>query len=129
MGTRTEPTLVERESEKSSKYGRLVLVASKQYTDGKRGTLPTFVPFVVSDLGELAPSAVDLQEWLVNQYRLRCIKLGPRSDGCTTSDLVRSFRHRLKIGVQTAIAAGLGSMIQAAGLPWGGSAALSGLIN
>ena len=86
---------------------------------GKRSTLPTFVPFVVSDFGELAPAAIDLQEWIVNQYSVRCIKLGRRADGCSTDDLVRSFRHRFKIGVQMAIATGLGAMIQAAGQPWG----------
>ena len=76
------------------------MIAAKQHLDGKRSTLPAFVPFVVSDFGELAPVAVDLQEWIVNQYRIRCVKLGRRSDGCSTDELVRSFRHRFKIGVQ-----------------------------
>ena len=111
------PTLLDREAEKSSKYGRLVMIAAKQHLDGKRSTLLAFVPFVVSDFGELAPAAIDLQEWIVNQYRLRCIKLGRRDDGCSTDDGVRSFRHRLKTGIQMAIATGLG---EAAGQPWGG---------
>ena len=73
----------------------------------------------LSDLGELAPAAVELQEWLVNQFRLRCVKLGHRADGCSTDELVRSFRHKFKVGVQMAVASGIGSMIQAAGQPWG----------
>ena len=81
--------------------------------------MPSFTPFVVSDFGEIAPSAMDLQEWIVEQFRRRCVKLGRRADGCSTSDLVRQFRHKFKVGIQMAIATGLGSMIQAAGQPWG----------
>ena len=114
------PTLLGRETEKCSKYGRLV----KQHADGKRSSSPVFAPFVVSDFGELAPAAVELQEWLVNQYRRRCTKLGHRADGCSTNALVQQFRHKLKIGIQTAVAAGLGNMIQAAGQPWGDCLAL-----
>ncbi len=114
------PALLEREAGKSAKYSRLVMVAAKQHLDGKRSSIPVFTPFAVSDFGELSPTAVGLQEWLVNQYRKRCIKQGRRSDGCSTEELVQQFRHRLKIGVQLAVAAGLGNMIQAAGLSWGG---------
>ena len=81
---------------------------------------PSYLPFVVSDFGELAPAAIDLQEWLVNQFCIRCVKLGRRADGCSTDDLVRQFRHRFKIGIQMAVASGLGAMILAAGQPWGG---------
>ena len=45
---------------------------------------------------------------------------GRRADGLSTSELVRQFRHRFKVGAQLAIAAGLGAMIQGAGQPWGG---------
>lgn len=96
------------------------MVAKKQHVDGKRNSLPTFAPFVVSDFGELAPAAVDLQEWIVDQFRKKCIKNGARADGCSTVDLVRQFRHKFKVSVQFAMAAGLGAMIQAAGQPWGG---------
>ena len=95
------------------------MIAAKQHMDGKRSTLPVFVPFVVSDFGELAPDAIDLQKWLVNQFRLRCIKLGRRPDGCSTDELVRHFRHRFKVDMQLAIATGMGCMIQSAGQPWG----------
>jgi len=97
-----------------------MLVAKKQHSEGKRISIPKFHPFVVSDCGELAPRAYDLQEWLVEQYRLKCAKAGPRADGCTAPDLVREFRHKLKVAVQVAVAAGLGSMICAAGQPWQG---------
>jgi hypothetical protein len=114
------PTLLARETEKVEKYSRLLMVATKQHSDGKRTSLPTFAPFVVSDLGELAPAAVSLQEWLVDQYRRKLLKYGARADGCSTADLVRTFRHKFKTGIQLAMAAGIGAMIQAAGQPWGG---------
>jgi len=114
------PTLIRRELDKADKYSRLVLVAKKQHSEHKRTSIPKFLPFVVSDCGELAPRAYDLQEWLVDQFRLKCAKEGRRSDGCTTADLVREFRHKLKVAVQLAVAAGLGAMICAAGQPWQG---------
>ena len=94
-------------------------MASKQFVDGKRSSRPAFTPFVVSDLGELGPSAIDLQEWIVEQYRRKLVKMGRRNDGCSTADLVRKFRHSFKVAIQLAMASGLGSMIQAAGQPWG----------
>ena len=114
------PILVSRESLKSEKYSRLVMVATKQHADGRRASLPSFSPFIVSDLGELAPAATGLQEWIVEQYRLKLKKQGRRDDGCSTSDLVRKFRHKFKVGIQLAIASGLGAMIHSAGQPWGG---------
>jgi hypothetical protein len=114
------PTLIDREAQKVEKYSRLLMVAAKQHVEGKRISLPTFAPFAVSDFGELSPAATDLQDWIVEQYRRKLAQNPRRSDGCSTSDLVRQFRHKLKISVQLAIASGLGAMIQAAGQPWKG---------
>jgi hypothetical protein len=74
--------------------------------------------FAVSDYGELAPTASDLQEWLVNQFRSKCEREGKPADGCKTLDRVRDFRHRLRVGVQMAIAAGCGEMLCRAGRAW-----------
>ncbi len=95
------------------------MAATKQHTDGKRSSLPKFSPFVVSDFGELSPAATELQEWLVDQYRVKLKKDGRRDDGCSNAELVRQFRHKFKVTVQLAIASGLGAMIQAGGQPWG----------
>ena len=114
---RPSPTLLSREADKMDKYGRMVIIATKQQLDGKRSTLPVFVPFVVSDFGELAPQAIVLQEWIVGQYRRKCVNQGKRSNGTSTDELVRRFRHRFKMTVQFAVAAGVGNMIQAAGHP------------
>ena len=77
------PTLIDREAKKVEKYSRLIMVAKKQHTDRKRFSLPTFTPFAVSDVGELSPAAMDLQEWIVEQYRRKCAKDKSRKDGCS----------------------------------------------
>jgi hypothetical protein len=114
------PTMLRRELDKTEKYSRLILVAKKQQAQGKRISIPKFIPFVISDCGELSPQAYELQEWLVEQFRRKCAKAGHRADGCNAADLVRDYRHRLKLAVQVAVAAGLGAMINAAGQPWKG---------
>ena len=80
------------------------------------------MPFIVSDCGEVAPIAIELQEYLVDCYKRRCTKEGKRADGCKVLDLVRNFRDRFKLSIQVAIAAGLGGMINAAGQHWDPSA-------
>ena len=44
------PALLDREALKVEKYSRLVMVAKKQHADKKRFSLPTFIPFAVSDI-------------------------------------------------------------------------------
>ena len=95
-----------------------MLVAKKQAAEGKRRQAPTFSTFAVSNYGEIAPVALDLQEWIVHQFRVKCEKDGARDDGCKVIDLTREFRHRLRIGVQLA-AAGCGEMLCRAGAAWG----------
>ncbi len=73
----------------------------------------------MSDFGDLSPSAIDLQEWIVTSYAKKCELDGPRADGCCTADLVRSFRQRFKLDVQLAVAAGFGGMLLTAGQPFG----------
>ncbi len=116
----SSPAMLHRETDKVKKYSRLVTVAKKQKVDGTRTSVPTFYPFVVSSCGELAPKAYEVQEWLVIQYKRKCVKEGRRRDGRTTTELVRDFRHRLKMAVQTAAAVGIGLMIQNAGVAWRG---------
>ena len=69
------PSLLAREVEKADMYGHIVVIAAKQHLDGKRSTLPTFTPFIASDYGEIAPQAIVFQEWLVNQFRLKCSRM------------------------------------------------------
>ena len=113
------PLLVQRTTAKLSKYSRLVLVAKKQTAEKKRKQVPQFTAFAMSDYGELAPSASDLLEWIVQQFRVKCEKIGKRTDGVPTLELVRDFRRKLYAGVQFAVAAGCGEMLCRAGQAWG----------
>jgi len=112
------PILLERTTAKNEKYARLLLVAKKQTAEKKRKQAPVFATFAVSDYGEMAPVATELQEWVVNQYRIKIEQEGKRDDGCKLADLVRSFRNRLRIGIQMAIASGCGEMLCRAGQAW-----------
>ena len=47
-----------------------------------------------------------------------------RADGLTVPELVRTFRHHLKISIQFAVASGIGAMIVAAGHPYQGIGSL-----
>ena len=116
------PSLLKKEAEKTHKYSRLIIVAKRQTTEKKRSKTPLFAPFIVSSFGDLAPQAVEVQEWLVAAYARNCERLGPRSDGYSTAELVRSFRQRFKLNVQLAVAAGTGQMLIAAGQPHGNEA-------
>jgi hypothetical protein len=108
------PTVIIKEAAKREKYKRIMLVAKKQLSEGKRVVMPTFHPFIVSDCGELGPAAVQLQEWLVGCFRTK-VMTADRFDGFKVNDLVRDFRKRFKLSVQLALASGLGGMILTAG--------------
>jgi hypothetical protein len=124
MRSDPSPSLLSRQALKTEKYSRLMFVAGKQFRDGKRCSMPTFVPFAVSNLGELSPAAVELHDWISDQFRLKCIKEGARADGCNAPELVNAFRRKLRARTLFAVAAGIGSMICNAGLPWGPSSFL-----
>ena len=113
------PTVVAKEIDKREKYSRLLLVTKRQHAEGKRSSAPTFSPFLMSDFGEFSPAATELIDWLVDRFKAKCIRDGPRTDGLSTQEMIRAFRHKIKIGALLGIAAGFGSMLQAAGLPWG----------
>ena len=93
-------------------------MAKKQTKEKKRRQVPVFSTFAMSDYGELAPAALELQEWLVSQFRAKCEATPKRDDGLKPLDLVRDYRFRLQLGVQLALAAGFGEMCYRAGKPW-----------
>jgi len=113
------PTLATKEKQKTEKYSRLLLVTKKQYSQRKRKQAPSFSPFAIADNGELGQSAMALQEWLVDKYRKQLVaETTPRLDGSTPQQLIRSFRHNLKLSVQFALAAGVGAVLNSTGLAW-----------
>ena len=46
-------------------------------------------------------------------------KAGARADGVNPLEIVREFKHKLRVGIQMAIAAGSGEMFHSAGQPFG----------
>ena len=82
------PTLVALERKKREKYSRLVMIARKQFNEGKRRALPEFMPFALANNGELAPEALVLQEWIVEKFRLKRQAEGSRPDGFSVNQLV-----------------------------------------
>ena len=112
----SSPILLERTTAKNEKYSRLLWIAKKQAQQKKRKQAPQFSTFCVSDFGELSPSAIILLDWLVDQRRSLA---AARADGLKPLDIVRVFKHKLRIGIQMAIAAGSGEMFYGAGQPWG----------
>ena len=95
-------------------------IAKKQTQQKKRQQAPQFSAFCVSDFGELSPSAFTLIDWLVDKRRSLAEREERRADGLKPLDLVRQFKHNLRMGIQMAIAAGSGEMFRAAGQPWVG---------
>jgi len=115
--TEPSPMLIVREAEKTKKYSKLVSIARKQANDNGSAFAPVFLPFVVADSGELSPAARNLVDWLVLKFK-QCHRRRKRTDGLLVKDLTKSFRHKLTVSLQFAIAAGLGSMLLNAGQPW-----------
>lgn len=108
------PTILKKELAKNEKYQRLILIAKKQFSERKRSVAPVFMPFVVSDCGEVGPVGNMLQEWLVACYS-RKLAATQSWDGVKPKDKIRDFRRRFRLLIQFAMAAGLGGMINAAG--------------
>jgi hypothetical protein len=57
------PAVAAREKLKRDKYAILVAIAAKQTAEYKRSATPAIAPFILSDNGEMGPSANELQEW------------------------------------------------------------------
>ncbi len=61
--------LMEAHQGKLDRYSLLAAMAQRQILDGLRTAAPLILPVVVSTHGEFCPGTVQLQEWLVQQYR------------------------------------------------------------
>lgn len=112
------PIVLERAAAKVEKYARIIWIAKKQAQQKKRRQAPVFSAFCVSDFGELSPSAFNMLDWLVDKRRSLAEQAGPRADGVKPLEIVCQFKHRLRMDIQMAIAAGSGEMFRAAGQAW-----------
>ena len=110
------PALAEREREKVAKYSRLMLLAELHYRQRLRPNVPAFVPFAVSTTGDISPGGAGLMSWLCAKHRDLCERDGPRADGLSVKELVLSYRRRLSMAVQFAVAAGMGEIMRTVGV-------------
>ena len=109
--------LLEEYRIKLDRYALLAAIAQRQLLDGMRPVAPLVLPVVVSTHGEFCPGAVELQEWLVEKYRLRLLLEGPRDDGEALEDLTACFRRELRASLLIAMIRGTSASLNAAGLP------------
>jgi hypothetical protein len=109
--------LLEEHRIKLDRYALLAAIAQRQLLDGMRPVAPLLLPVVVSTHGEFCPGAVELQEWLVEKYRLRLLLEGPRDDGEALEDLTACFRRELRASLLIAMIRGTSASLNAAGLP------------
>ena len=94
-------------------------MVQRQILDGLRTAVPLILPVVVvSTHGEFCPGTVQLQEWLVEQYRARLRLEGARDDGEKEDDLITSFRCELRAALLVATAKGTAEMLAVAGRPF-----------
>ena len=68
--------------------------------------------------GEFCPGTVQLQEWLVGQYRARLRLEGERDDGMGEDELTTAFRCELRAALLVATAKGTAQMLAVAGRPF-----------
>ncbi len=109
--------LLEEYRIKIDRYALLAAIAERQLLDDMRPVAPLVLPVVVSTHGEFCPGAVELQEWLVEKYRLRLLLEGPRDDGEVPEDLTACFRRELRASLLLAMIRGTSASLNAAGLP------------
>ena len=101
---------------KLTKYTLLIQMIQKQVADRLRGK-SSFVPFAATTLGELSADAEVFMDYIVQCFRLKCRREGPRLDGLSVSHLTHTFAFEFRSAVQATIARGAGKIMAFAGLP------------
>jgi hypothetical protein len=113
----TSARLLEEHRIKLDRYALLAAIAERQFLDGMRPVAPLVLPVVVTTHGEFCPGAIELQEWLVEKYRLRLLLEGDREDGEIPEHLTACFRRDLRASLLLAMIRGTSASLNAAGLP------------
>jgi hypothetical protein len=108
-------TAIDTQKHKHNVYSPLMDVAHAQHIDGARRIMPQFMGAVVTTLGEFSKDMIDLQEWLVKQYRYRVDEEGERPDGRTIQELTAAFRQDFRASIILAASVGNARMILTCG--------------
>ena len=116
--SRQSAALMEGYQGKLDRYPLLAAMVERQVLAGLRSAAPLILPVVISTHGEFCPGTVQLQEWLVGQYRARLRLEGERDDGVEEDELTTAFRCELRAALLVATAKGTAEMLAVAGRPF-----------
>ena len=111
------PALHGRSQQKIIKYSRLMLLAERMAADRRLPSKPSFVPFVVSSLGELSRESYQFREKLVSLYRNRVLANPQLVYPRPPSVAIANYRIRFTQGLMRVLADGLASVMMTAGRP------------
>jgi len=104
---------------KIDKYAPLMQILQHFQREGRVEGVHSFVPFVVSSLGELSREALQFVEEIVSMYRLRISRCEQLAFPLPPNQAVADFRNRFKLALMRVAAVGLANIACSAGKPFG----------
>ena len=107
---------------KNDKYAPVLQLLKFFERDNRVAENHSFVPFIVSSLGELSREAFCLMEEIVAMYRHRVTLCEEVAFPLLPNQAVADFRQRFKLAVMRVAAVGLANIACTAGLPFGNRA-------
>ena len=107
---------------KVGKYAPVMQILKFFERDNRVAENHSFVPFIVSSLGELSREAFCLMEEIVAMYRHRVTLCEEVAFPLLPNQAVADFRYRFKLAVMRVTAVGLANIACTAGLPFGNRA-------
>jgi hypothetical protein len=112
-------TIASKAGVKFGKYDPLMQIIQHLEREGHLDEKHSFVPFVVSSLGELSVEAFRFVEELVSMYKVRISNCEQLAFPLAPNQAVADFRYRFKLELMRVTAIGLASITCSAGKPFG----------
>ena len=112
------PALVQKARLKVDKYAPLMQIIHKFQRDRSLEGDHSFVPFIVSSLGELSREAFDFREELISMFKFRVTSGSHQVYPLTPAQAVADYRLRLTSALMQVSALGLASITCTAGKPF-----------
>ena len=110
-------TIAAKAKIKVDKYAPVMQILKFFERDGRIAETHSFVPFIVSSLGELSKEAFCLIEEIVAMYRHRISRCEEVTFPLLPNQAVADFRYRFKLAVMRVAAVGLANIACSACLP------------
>jgi hypothetical protein len=112
-------TIASKATLKDNKYAPVMQILKFFERSGRIPETHSFVPFVVSSLGELSKEAFCLVEEIVAMYRHKVSLCQEAAFPLLPNQAVADFRFRFKLAIMRVAAVGLANIACTAGLPFG----------